>query len=107
MSSLEPDGSRLRTLRESAGLSLRDVADHVDASYSYIGRIERDQVTPSEPLLRQLASLYDVDGDRLVIAFGHIPTMLQSALRGHPERLLLLCRYVRRHNAPPDLSELL
>jgi transcriptional regulator with XRE-family HTH domain len=47
-------GARIRTLRETLGLSQRDIAEP-GVTFSYISRIEAGQRQPSEQVLRSLA----------------------------------------------------
>lgn len=58
-------GATLRTLRERAGLSQRDVGGRVRLSCSSLCRFERGDRRPSHATLRALAYVYApaVDGD--------------------------------------------
>lgn len=57
-----PLGERLRALRESRGLSLRDVTDRVDCSTANLNKIECGQTkAPSVFLVAALAAFYEVE----------------------------------------------
>lgn len=56
-------GRSLRRLRESAGLSLRQLSEKVDGySHSYLGRAESGEQLPSEALMRALDRFYGTGG---------------------------------------------
>lgn len=62
-------GGRLRHARKIKGLSMKQVADLIDCSESFISKLERDKVQPSLALLHRLvatlglnvSNLFDVD----------------------------------------------
>jgi predicted transcriptional regulator len=47
-------GSAIRAMREAQGLTLRDLADLSDASYSYLSLVERGERTPTDRWLRDV-----------------------------------------------------
>ncbi|GHF43838.1 helix-turn-helix domain-containing protein [Streptomyces morookaense] len=54
-------GRRLRRLRESAGLSLRALAERIGYPHTYIGRVERGEQLPSVALAEALDVHFDAD----------------------------------------------
>jgi XRE family transcriptional regulator of biofilm formation len=54
-------GRRLRTLRESKGLTLAEVAQRVKVTTPYLSMLETGvRTSPSLPLLRRLAKVFGV-----------------------------------------------
>ena len=53
-------GSRLRSLRESIGLSQAKFAEVIGSTQSSINRYENGQATPTVELLRKYADYFDV-----------------------------------------------
>ena len=60
-------GERLRTLRKSRGMSLRDLATRADVSTSYLSDLERGtRGAPTAPVLERLADALGVSVDTLL-----------------------------------------
>lgn len=55
------DGTRIKPLRESMGLTIQQLADKVDLSPSAIGMYERGQRTPNLKIILLLAEFFSVD----------------------------------------------
>jgi transcriptional regulator with XRE-family HTH domain len=63
-------GRWLQTLRETAGLSLRNLADAADCTHTAIAKIERGEFEPSQDLRARLASALGVtDTDATLATF--------------------------------------
>lgn len=58
--------NRLRELRTEKNLSLRELAEKLELSYSSIGKYERDEAQPSFDILFKLADFFDVSIDYLI-----------------------------------------
>jgi Zn-dependent peptidase ImmA (M78 family)/transcriptional regulator with XRE-family HTH domain len=58
---LEFNGAELRLARIFNGLALEEVAERVEKTRQYLHRLETGQATPTEQLLRQLASVLQVE----------------------------------------------
>ncbi|MBI4282896.1 MAG: helix-turn-helix domain-containing protein, partial [Chloroflexi bacterium] len=55
-------GTRLKELREQAGLSQRELADKVGVNFSYLSKIESGATPPpSEKVILRLAEVLDAD----------------------------------------------
>jgi len=61
-------GQRLRQLRKERGLSLRELSEHLDLSFSTLGYYEREERQPDLDTLDKIASFFDVRHDYLL---GH------------------------------------
>ncbi len=53
-------GQKLRSLRKSSHMTLKQLAHEVGLSLSYLSDIERDRTSPSLNTLALLAELYDM-----------------------------------------------
>lgn len=60
-------GSKVKTLRESANLSLRELASKLGvSSYSHLAEIEAGKSRPSVDLLLKMADYFGVTTDQLL-----------------------------------------
>ncbi|MGI6853897.1 cupin domain-containing protein [Mesorhizobium sp. 1B3] len=58
-------GGRLRHARKIKGLSMKQVAEQVDCSESFISKLERDKVQPSLTLLHRLVAVLGINVSNL------------------------------------------
>jgi transcriptional regulator with XRE-family HTH domain len=67
MSPTTVDAPRLRALRVSHGMTLRDVQDKTGVHFSYLSRLERGQApVPRYSVVAKLADLYGVSTEELM-----------------------------------------
>lgn len=87
-------GEIIRSARETAGLSLRDMAAETGISKSILGRMEQDEVqSPNPNTLQALAATLDIELVDLYAAAGYTPAAglpsfapyLRSKYRNLPE----------------------
>ena len=62
-------GEQLRTIREKANLSLREVAESIGIDTSLLGKIERNERQPTKEQIRQLATFFKIDKNELIKEF--------------------------------------
>ena len=62
-------GEHLRTLREFAGLTLREVATNLSIDTSLLAKIERNERQPTRQLIKQFADFFNVVEKELVDEF--------------------------------------
>jgi len=62
-------GALIRKLREEAELPLRKVAAQLDIDTSYLSKIERNQRRASREQIIQLAQIFNIDKNYLLIPF--------------------------------------
>jgi transcriptional regulator with XRE-family HTH domain len=85
------DADSLHTFNFKKGLqrtrySIRAVSKQAGIQATYLSKIERKEVgPPSERIIRTLASVLDMDVNKLLIAAGHMPADLQKALLMRPD----------------------
>ena len=63
-----PIGSTIRQIREGQGLHLREVAERIPTSFSYLWEVERENKTPSMPMLESIAKALDLETAELWFA---------------------------------------
>src|SRR6218665_3611536 len=59
-------GERLRTLREEASLSLREVASHIGIDTSLLGKIERNERQPTKEQIKHIAEFFAIEEKLLI-----------------------------------------
>lgn len=77
-------GQKLRTLRKSAGFGIRDFSSKIGIHRSYISRIERDLVSPSEKFITKAAKLLKLPKEEVELSSGKIPQDIQEIFYTHP-----------------------
>jgi transcriptional regulator with XRE-family HTH domain len=58
---VEKIGIKLNELRKEKGLSLRELAEKINLSHSYIDAIEKNKTNPSIPSLKLIADFFGVE----------------------------------------------
>ena len=82
-------GSRIRSRRQSLGLTLKDIADREGVNSGGLSDIENDKYLPSAPTLIALSRALDVSVDWLLGLTQDVP---DPALALEEEQLLATCR---------------
>ena len=59
-------GEKLQVLRLQRGLTMTQLAEHLETSHAQISRIEGGQRTPSSELLLKISLFFDVSADQLL-----------------------------------------
>lgn len=62
-------GEHLRTMRETAGLTLKEVATNVSIDPSLLAKIERNQRKPTKPLIKNIALFFKIEERELLSEF--------------------------------------
>jgi transcriptional regulator with XRE-family HTH domain len=62
-------GEYLRTIRETANLSLKEVANNIGIDTSLLGKIERNERQPTKEQIKQLAKFFKIDKNELIREF--------------------------------------
>lgn len=85
-------GSKLRALREERGLTLKEMGQLTDISFTYLSEIERNTVCPSVDTIKQLAQFFEVPVSILINSqrVSSLPNKLQymRKLRGFSQKEL-------------------
>jgi transcriptional regulator with XRE-family HTH domain len=67
--SISSFGEQLRTIRENAKLSLKEVAGNIGIDTSLLGKIERNERQPTKEQIKQLAIFFKIDKKVLIKEF--------------------------------------
>ncbi len=82
-------GERIRELRKAKRLSLRQLAELVDVSHTYLSKVENQKLDfgeyPSEALIHKLAAELDGDENRLLLLAEKIPDDIKQMVLRSPE----------------------
>ncbi len=82
-------GSRIRELRQAQDLTLRDLADKVHVTFTYISKIENGKLSfgefPSDDLILKLACALGGDPDELLILAEKIPDAIRQRVLQRPD----------------------
>lgn len=62
-------GQKIRTLRENAKMPLRKLAAKLDIDASTLSKIERNERKTNKAMLQQIAEIFDVNYQELLIDF--------------------------------------
>jgi transcriptional regulator with XRE-family HTH domain len=88
-------------------LSLRGLAREVDIVPSYLADIENDRRTPSEPVLRRISAILDLDIDALMQQAGRLGEEAEHYLRQEKLAGQLFRRVAETNLDQEGLQELL
>jgi transcriptional regulator with XRE-family HTH domain len=99
-------GDILRQLRTKTGLGIKRLAPQLGVTYSYLSKLENNEIRPSEGLVERVATYFHYDRDQLLISAGKVPPAVLQILRDHPEDAIefLKERFGRRRNGSRSLS---
>lgn len=74
----------LKAKRIEMNMSLRQVAERLDISESFLSQIENCKRKPSPELLRELTELLGCNLDEISLSLGILPRWIETILRKHP-----------------------
>jgi transcriptional regulator with XRE-family HTH domain len=108
-------GQRIRDLRKTHTMTQQELADRLQAeglqaSFTYISKIENDKVdfTPSEELIRGLAKVLEIDAEELLDLAGKFDhRALQEVVAEIPEAGVLLRRLQARRISQRQIRQFL
>jgi len=78
-------GSKLREMRQSMGISIKDLAPKLNITYTHLSNIELGYKKPSVDFINQVAEYFNEDKEELTILAGHIPNDISEILAKHPK----------------------
>jgi transcriptional regulator with XRE-family HTH domain len=85
---MEEFGHILRELRGKAGIGIKRLAPELGVTYSYLSKLESNQIRPSEELVERVANYFNYDRDRLLLAADKVPPEVLRILRENPDEAL-------------------
>ena len=79
-------GERIRRKRTEQNLGLRETANKIDISPTYLSRIETmdERTPPAEDVIRKLATLLQDDFDELMQLAGRVPEDVEKVIKSDP-----------------------
>jgi transcriptional regulator with XRE-family HTH domain len=91
-------GQILRELRSKSGLGIKRLAPELGVSYSYLSKLENNEVGPSEEMVTRVARYFKYDRTRLLLTAGKVPQDVLDILRDNPDEAVefLRARFGRR-----------
>lgn len=92
-------GEILRQLRNENRLGIKKLAPALGVNYSYLSKLENENVAPSAEMVTRVATYFNYDHDRLLLAAGKVPAEILAILRENPDEALefLRARFGRPH----------
>lgn len=85
-------GELLRELRVSTGLGIKRLAPELGVTYSYLSKLENNEVGPSEELIGRVAKYFRYDRSRLLLSAGKVPEEILEILRDNPDEAIAFLR---------------
>lgn len=93
-------GERIRQLRKANEFSLRELAEQVDVTFTYLSKVENQKLDfgeyPSEALIHKLAESLHADENELLILAEKIPDRVRQMFLESPDTFLRLANVGRR-----------
>jgi transcriptional regulator with XRE-family HTH domain len=99
-----PFGEILRELRTKSGVGIKRLAPELGVDYTYLSKLESNQVRPSEQLIDRVAIYFDYDRDLLLLSADRVPADIRQILRDNPQDAVnyLRERFGSRSDARPE-----
>ncbi len=96
-------GDILKELRTKSEIGIKRLAPELGVNYTYLSKLENNQVRPSEELVERVANYFHYDRDRLLLAANRVPPEVLQILREHPDDAIELLRerFGRSHAERP------
>ena len=82
-------GERIRLLRQSKGMTLRDLAPLVGVGFTYLCKVENGKLDfgdyPSDALIHRLAEALDADEEELTVLAERVPERIRLRVLQRPD----------------------
>lgn len=85
-------GQILRSLRTKSGMGIKRLAPELRVNYTYLSKLENDEIMPSAELVQRVAEYFNYDCDSLMLSAGKVPEEILNILREHPDKALKFLR---------------
>jgi len=82
----------LRELRTKSGQGIKRLAPELGVSYTYLSKLENDEIRPSEELVSRISTYFNYDKYRLLLSAGKVPAEIVEILREHPDEAIRLLK---------------
>lgn len=78
-------GNILRQLRAKKGVGIKRLAPDLGVTYSYLSKLENNEVGPSEEFVSRVAEYFKYDRDELLLSAGKVPQEILEILQTNPQ----------------------
>jgi transcriptional regulator with XRE-family HTH domain len=85
-------GQVLRELRFKSGLGIKRLAPALGVSYSFLSKLENNEVSPSAETVERVAAYFKYDRNRLLLSAGKVPADILQILRDNPDEAVEFLR---------------
>jgi transcriptional regulator with XRE-family HTH domain len=85
-------GEILKQLRNEKHLGIKKLAPALGVNYSYLSKLESETTSPSTEMVARVATYFNYDCDRLLLAAGKVPEEVLAILRENPDEALAFLR---------------
>src|SRR5215471_11544913 len=93
VSGKEKFGEFVRRERQAKEIGLREMAEMIGVSPTYLSKIERDEFAPpAEDKVRKIAAIIGCDADALLARADRVSSDLSEIIKGRPVQLAALLR---------------
>jgi transcriptional regulator with XRE-family HTH domain len=79
-------------LRSERKQGIKKLAPDLGVDYSYLSKLENNDIAPSEDFVGRVAEYFSYDRDRLLLAAGRVPNEILVILRENPDEALAFLR---------------
>jgi len=92
-------GQILKQLRTENDIGIKKLAPALGVNYSYLSKLENENIAPSAEMVARVATYFHYDYDRLLLAAGKVPDEILTILRENPDEAVefLRARFGRPH----------
>lgn len=97
-------GEILRELRSGTAQGIKRLAPELGVSYTYLSKLENNEIRPSVELIGRVAKYFKFDRDQLLVSAGRVPDDIMEILRENPEKAIRLLRRHFGQTREPDQS---
>jgi transcriptional regulator with XRE-family HTH domain len=73
-------------------VGIKKLAPELGVSYTYLSKLENNEINPSEELVGRVASYFQCDHNRLLLSAGRIPPGVLRILQEHPDEAVELLK---------------
>ena len=79
-------------MRNETGLGIKRLAPELGVSYTYLSKLENNELNPSEEFVERAAKYFKADRSHMLISAGKIPPEVMRILQENPEDAIELLR---------------
>lgn len=73
-------------------MGIKRLAPELGVTYSYLSKLENEEIGPSEELIERIAEHFDYDRARLMLSAGKVPNEILRILQDNPDEAVRVLR---------------